>query len=78
MPMKWTLEKVKEEAAKYGTKREFAKKSPGAYEAGRKRFKEHWAEITSHMEVLWEEKWSYEAVKAEAAKYENQDKGEMR
>lgn len=68
--LKWTLEKIKKEAAKYNTKGEFSKGSPGAYNAGRERFKEHWSEITSHMQVLWEEKWDYETVEEEAAKHD--------
>ena len=69
MPVKWTLQKVKEEARKYKTKAAFAKGSQGAYSAARKRMKEHWAEITAHMEVLWEEKWDFDSLKKLASQY---------
>lgn len=66
---KWNYETCKKEAAKYRTKSEFAKGSPGAYEHSRRH--SYWEEITAHMKVLWSEKWSYDTVKEAAKEFEN-------
>jgi predicted GIY-YIG superfamily endonuclease len=64
--LKWTYEKCKEEALKYDYKKDFMKKSPGAY---KRSIIEKWLdEICSHMKPIYKS-WSFEKCKEEALKY---------
>jgi len=62
----WTEEKLRAEALKYSTRREFSNESPGAYQTSRKSGKHE--EICSHM-LLGNQSWTEEKIKAEALKY---------
>lgn len=64
---KWTFEKVRDEALKYNTKKEFATKSQQAYKISKKN---GWFdEITRHM-LLKHENWSLEKIMDIAKNYE--------
>ncbi len=68
--LKWTKEKLQEEALKYKTRTEFQKKANGAYCAA---YKNKWLdEICTHMvngRTLVARKWSKEKIREEALKY---------
>ena len=68
-PIYWTFDKVKQEAEKYKTKKEFLKGSPRAYGIAKKN---NWVDaVTSHMEQLKvpANYWTFDKVKQEAEKY---------
>ncbi len=67
---KWTLDALKEEAAKYSSRREFEKKNSGAYHAARKK---GWLDqACGHMDYLVSPSgyWTKERVNDEALKYQ--------
>ena len=77
-PIYWTLDKVKQEAEKYNTKKEFRKGSPRAY--GIAKLNKWVDDVTKHMDELKKHKnyWTYDMVKQEAEKYNTRtefDKG---
>ena len=67
----WTLEKLKDEARKYSSRKEFQQKNGAAYKAaGDKKCRD---EICEHMDPVKQPKgyWSLENLQAEALKYDN-------
>ena len=68
-PIYWTFDKVKQEAEKYNTKKEFLKGSPRAY--GIAKVNKWVDDVTSHMEQLKvpANYWTFDKVKQEAEKY---------
>jgi predicted GIY-YIG superfamily endonuclease len=68
---KWTLDALKEEAAKYSSRSEFEKKNGSAYHAARKK---GWLnEVCGHMDCLVNPSghWTKERVRDEALKYQS-------
>lgn len=69
---KWTEKSTKEEAKKYRTKQEFRESRSGAYSAAYKNgwIKDYdWFENGQLIRAERERKWTHEATKAEASKY---------
>jgi predicted GIY-YIG superfamily endonuclease len=64
---KWTDDELRQEALRYNTLSDFEKFNPKAYGSARRRNKEFWSDITSHMNKLV--KWTEEGIKDEALKY---------
>lgn len=64
---KWTDEELRIEARKYNTLKDFEQFNPKAYYSARRRNKEFWDEITSHMNKAVQ--WTDEAIRDEALKY---------
>ena len=64
----WTYDRVKQEAEKYNTKKEFQKGSSGAYNVAQAN---KWLDdITKHMELYVKPiYWTFDKVKQEAEKY---------
>ncbi len=75
MDKRWTIQSLKEEALKYGTRSEFAKHSMGAYLSSKR--KGVYLDITSHMPTKVDQageknsnaKWTFEKLFKEALKY---------
>ncbi|HEY5235474.1 MAG TPA: hypothetical protein VIJ14_04790, partial [Rhabdochlamydiaceae bacterium] len=66
--LKWPLEKIKIEALKYKSKKEFRKQNFKAWKAAYR--SDNYEDICSHMARLWEPKWNtVEKIKLEADKY---------
>lgn len=72
-PGYWTKAKCAQEAKKYRTKSDFARNSPKAYSAARK--KEWWSEICAHMKSPQKPHgyWTKERCKLEALKYSSRN-----
>jgi hypothetical protein len=66
--VKWTEEKIWEEAKKYSTRIEFQKKSNNAYHAALN--KKIIDKVCSHMIKLRNDNWTYDELKKIAEKYE--------
>jgi hypothetical protein len=67
MVIKWTLEKLQEEALKYGTRGEFSKGSPSAYQSA---YKNDMLDIVcDHMKAV-RKSWSRQSIISEAIKYQ--------
>lgn len=64
--MKWTEERLAEEASKFETRGEFKKGSPRAYDCARKR--KLLDTVCSHMSPVYQS-WSHDTVHKEALKY---------
>ena len=64
---KWTEEAIKLEAKKYGSRSEWAKNSPGSYEAAMKIDKRDVA--ASHMDKLWQKRWDKESILESSSKH---------
>lgn len=56
-----------DEAKKYSSRKDFRRNSPAAYRAAQRH---KWLDkVCSHMQLLWERKWTHETVIAEAKRY---------
>ena len=66
--VKWDSESIRNDALKFSSKTQWARQSPGAYEAAKKR--QIFEEVTSHMtrdNFAW--KWNQDAIRDDAQKY---------
>lgn len=63
----WTEDRLREEAKKYNTTGEFQKKNVSAYQTARKKGKEFFDDITSHMDK--KHIWTDDELKHEVSKY---------
>ena len=68
---RWTRDSVRAEAKKYSNRSAFHDESSGCWGFAKEQGQEFLDDICAHMEVLWEQKWTFEACKAEAAKYKH-------
>ena len=71
VPKKWTRDSARAEAKNYSNRGAFHDEAQGCWGFAKEQGQEFLNEISSHMEVLWENKWTFEACKAEAAKYKH-------
>lgn len=70
-PTRWTRESARAEAKKFSNRGAFHDEAQGCWEYATREGQEFVDEICAHMEVLWEQKWNFEACKQEAAKYQH-------
>lgn len=65
--IKWTKEKIFENAKKFKTRSEWSKRGRGAYAAARQM--KIMDEATKHMEVLWKQRWTKKLIMQTAKKF---------
>jgi predicted GIY-YIG superfamily endonuclease/cytochrome c553 len=67
----WSEDDLRDIALKYNTKKEFREKNPKASGAARRKGKDFYDTITSHMDNLQRKPWSDDDLRKEASKYSN-------
>ena len=68
---RWTKESARAEAKKFSSRGAFHDEAQGCWGFAKAQGQEFLDEICSHMEILWEERWTFEACRAEAAKHQH-------
>ena len=70
-PRRWTRDSAMAEAKNYSNRGAFHDEAQGCWEFAKEQGQEFLDEICAHMQVLWEQKWTFEACKEEAVKYKH-------